>query len=88
VIDALTVEDLVYIHRVLADLDGTSHGIRDVAGVRAAVEAPFATCGGEDLYPDLEDKAAAIGHAVTANHPFVDGNKRVGHAAMVMIASG
>jgi death on curing protein len=40
------------------------------------------TFGGEDLYPTLVEKAAALGYSLIANHPFVDGNKRTGHAAM------
>ena len=34
------------------------------------------------MYPDLASKAAALGHSLIQNHPFVDGNKRIGHAAM------
>jgi death-on-curing protein len=40
------------------------------------------TFGGEDLYPDLATKAAALGFSLSRNHPFVDGNKRTGHAAL------
>jgi death on curing protein len=40
------------------------------------------TFGGEDLYPSLLEKAAALGFSIIINHPFVDGNKRTGHAAM------
>lgn len=40
------------------------------------------TFGGEDLYPSLVEKAATLGYSLINNHPFVDGNKRVGHAAM------
>ena len=40
------------------------------------------TFGGEDLYPALVEKAAAIGFSLVMNHPFIDGNKRIGHAAM------
>lgn len=43
---------------------------------------PEASFGGDDLYPDLASKAAALGHSLIQNHPFVDGNKRIGHAAM------
>ena len=43
---------------------------------------PEATFGGEELYPDLASKAAALGHSLIQNHPFVDGNKRIGHCAM------
>jgi len=45
------------------------------------VAQPEASFGGEELYPDLASKAAALGHSLIQNHPFVDGNKRVGHAA-------
>ncbi len=41
--------------------------------------------GGEDLYPNLASKTAALGHSLIQNHPFVDGNKRVGHAAMEVL---
>ncbi len=40
------------------------------------------TYGGEDVYPDLPSKAAALAFSLITNHPFVDGNKRIGHAAM------
>jgi death-on-curing protein len=40
------------------------------------------TFGGQDLYPDLATKAAALGFSLIQNHPFLDGNKRVGHAAL------
>jgi death-on-curing protein len=40
------------------------------------------TFGGDDLYPTLEEKVAALGFSLVNNHPFIDGNKRVGHAAM------
>jgi death-on-curing protein len=46
------------------------------------VAQPEASFGGEELYPDLASKAAALGHSLIQNHPFVDGNKRVGHAAV------
>ena len=48
----------------------------------SAVAQPEASFGGEDLYPDLASKAAALGHSLIQNHPFVDGNKRVGHGAI------
>jgi death-on-curing protein len=41
------------------------------------------TAGGEDVYPDLASKAAAPGFSLIRNHSFLDGNKRVGHAALV-----
>jgi death-on-curing protein len=56
--------------------------VRDLAALEAAVAQPRMTFGGHDLYPDLPDKAAALGFSLIQNHPFVDGNKRVGHAAV------
>jgi len=50
--------------------------------LESAVAQPEATFGGEELYPDLASKAAALGHSLIQNHAFVDGNKRIGHAAM------
>lgn len=48
----------------------------------SAVAQPQMAFGGQDLYPTLAQKAAAVGFSLVMNHPFVDGNKRVGHAAM------
>ena len=59
-----------------------SSGLRDRGALESAVAQPEASFGGEDLYPSLASKAAALGHSLIQNHPFVDGNKRVGHAAM------
>ena len=50
--------------------------------LESALAQPQMTFGGEDLYPTLVDKAAALGYALIKNHPFLDGNKRTGHAAM------
>ncbi len=57
-------------------------GIRDRGALESALAQPRMTFGGEDLYPTLVDKAAAIGFSLVMNHPFIDGNKRIGHAAM------
>ncbi len=53
-----------------------------MGALESAVAQPRMTFGGEDLYPDLPSKAAALGFSIIQNHPFVDGNKRVGHAAL------
>lgn len=58
----------------------------DRSALEAAVARPQATFGGEDLYPDIVAKAAALMHSLVMNHPFVDGNKRVGaHAGIVFL---
>jgi death-on-curing protein len=50
--------------------------------LESALAQPRATFGGTDLYPGLIEKAAALGFSLVMGHPFVDGNKRTGHAAM------
>jgi death-on-curing protein len=49
------------------------------------VAMPQMSFDGRDLYPTLAEKAAALGYSLVMNHPFVDGNKRVGHAAMEVV---
>jgi death-on-curing protein len=62
---------------------GGSAGLRDRGALESAVARPQMTFGGEDLYADVPAKAAALMHSLVMNHPFVDGNKRVGaHAAL------
>ncbi len=82
----LSVEQVEELHRIQIELYGGSAGCRDSGGLEAAVARPAMTFGGEDLYPDVAAKAAALMHSLVANHPFVDGNKRVGaHAALVFL---
>ena len=78
----LTVDHVLVIHRYLIDTSGGSTGLRDRGLLESAVAQPALTFGGHDLYPSLVEKAGAIGHALIANHPFVDGNKRIGHASI------
>jgi death on curing protein len=61
---------------------GGAAGLRDLAALESAIAQPRMTFGGQDLYPSLTEKAAALCFSLVSNHPFVDGNKRVGHAAM------
>ena len=64
---------------------GGSHGIRDEGLMESAIARPYQTFGGEDLYPTVFEKAAAIVESIIINHPFVDGNKRTGYLAMLAI---
>ena len=59
-----------------------SQAIRDLSGLTSAVAQPRVTFEGRDLYPSLEEKAGALCFSLILNHPFLDGNKRLGHAAM------
>jgi len=78
----LSVQEVISLHSLLIAQSGGSSGLRDRGALESAVAQPEASFGGQDLYPDLASKAAALGHSLIQNHPFVDGNKRVGHAAM------
>lgn len=78
----LSLGEIVELHRRLLEATGGAPGIRDAGALDSAIAQPKATFGGVDLYPTLVEKAAALCFSLVRNHPFVDGNKRVGHAAM------
>lgn len=74
----LSVEQVLHLHRLQIERFGGPAGLRDRGALEAAVARSQMTFGGEDLYPDIEAKAAALLHSLVMNHPFVDGNKRTG----------
>jgi death-on-curing protein len=78
----LTLGEVVDLHRRLLQATGGAPGIRDFAALESAIARPRAAFGGVDLYPTMVEKAAALALSLVQGHPFVDGNKRVGHAAM------
>lgn len=78
----LTVVEVVALHERIIETSGGRLGLRYPAGLESAIAQPQATFEGVDLYPTLVSKAGALGYSLIMNHPFVDGNKRVGHAAM------
>lgn len=78
----LTLPELIDLHRRLIVDTGGGEGVRDLHGLESATAQPRASFGGQELYPTLTEKAAAICYSLVMNHPFFDGNKRVGHAAM------
>jgi death-on-curing protein len=80
----LTAEQVLFIHARLITETGGSHGVRDVGLLASAVARAQATFAGEELYPDVFIKAAALMHSLIHNHPFVDGNKRTGIAAAAL----
>ena len=83
----LTKEQIMMLHRTLIAESGGSAEIRDEGLLDSAINAPFQTFGGEELYPSLLDKASRLGYGLIKNHPFVDGNKRTGtHTMLVFLA--
>lgn len=71
-----------YLHNLLIDEFGGSKGIRDLGSLEAALNRPFATFDGQDLYPTVVEKATAIFESIIINHPFMDGNKRTAYALL------
>jgi death on curing protein len=80
----LTIDELLVIHRDQVERYGGSHGLRDIGLLQSAAAMPFSTFGGEFLHRDLAEMAAAYLFHIVSNHPFVDGNKRVGAVAAVV----
>jgi death on curing protein len=78
----LGLGEVVALHRRIVQATGGAPGIRDLGALDSAIAQPRATFGGVDLYPTLVEKAAALCFSLVQNHPFVDGNKRIGHAAL------
>jgi death on curing protein len=78
----LSVNDVLALYRRVMAQSGGLAGVRSFATLESAVLQPRATFDGAELYPSLSEKAAILAYLLIQNHPFVDGNKRVGHAAM------
>jgi len=80
----LTLDELLAIHVDQVARYGGSHGLRDMGLLRSAAAMPASTFGDEYLHPDIASMAAAYLFHIVSNHPFVDGNKRVGAVAAVV----
>lgn len=78
----LNLEEVLALHRMVIAQSGGINGTRDIHALESSIAQPRMTFGGEDLYPTLVEKAAALGFSLISNHAFLDGNKRIGHAAM------
>ena len=78
----LVMEEVVRIHDAILFASGGLNGIRDKGGLESALAQPQMEMFGEQLYPTIAEKAAILGFSLISNHPFLDGNKRIGHAAM------
>jgi len=79
----LSTDTVIAMHRIIAERTGGSPELRDIALLESALSSPFQTFGCEQLYPTLIEKAAMLGYGLICNHPFVDGNKRIGMLAML-----
>ena len=83
----LSKEQILMLHSQLIEEYGGSDGVRDYNLFNSALENPFQSFGGEELYPTLQAKAARLGYGLIKNHCMIDGNKRIGtHAMLVFLA--
>lgn len=80
----LTKEQIVHLHSQLIEKTGGVSGIRDDRMLESAINAPFQTFTGNDVYPTILEKAARLGYGIVKNHAFIDGNKRIGTHAMLV----
>ena len=79
-------EQVIKLHSSLIAKTGGIDGIRDEKLLDSALQMPFQTFGGNNLYPDVLDKASQLCYSLIENHPFVDGNKRIGvHLALLFL---
>ena len=82
----LSKEQVIELHRQLIDETGGSHGLRDVELFDSAYNAPFQRFDDQDLFPTIQQKSARLAFGLIKNHPFVDGNKRIGaHVMLIML---
>lgn len=83
----LTKEQILMLHSQLIESTGGCDGIRDDGLLDSALENPFQSFGGEELYPSVQAKAARLCYGLVKNHAMLDGNKRIGvHAMLVFLA--
>lgn len=80
-----TVEDVLLLHQKLIERTGGAAGVRDLGLVESALARAYAAFGGVEAHTTIIDKAAAVGCGLMQNHGFVDGNKRIGVTALLLI---
>jgi death-on-curing protein len=78
----LSLAEVLTLHRYVIAQTGGAEAVLDLRSLESALAQPRASFGGRDLHSTVAEKAAALCYSLIQNHPFLDGNKRVGHAAM------
>lgn len=81
----ISKELVLNLNKIIAESSGGSSGIRDEKLLLSAINRPFQTFDGKDLYPSAIDKSAAIFQSIIINHPFIDGNKRMAYAFLRLL---
>ena len=80
----LDIPTILELHKIICEKTGGDPNVRDMGLLESALASPFQSFGGDDLYPTLKEKGARLGFSLIANHPFVDGNKRIGILALIL----
>lgn len=80
----LTLKEVLLLYDEIVKQTGGDYGIRDLGLLESALAQSKATFNGKELYPSLINKACVLCFSIINNHPFIDGNKRIGHAVMEM----
>lgn len=80
----LTKDNILTLYKIMVYNTGGTIGIRDTSLLESALNAPFQTFGDEELYPSIIEKASRLCYGLIKNHPFIDGNKRIGVYAMLV----
>ncbi len=80
----LTTDEIIALHEKLIEKTGGSHGLRERSLLESAVYSAISSFGDTEVYPTVEEKAARLMFALTSNHAFLDGNKRIGVFTMLM----
>ena len=81
----LNTDQIIRLHKELLDATGGLDGLRDATMLDSALSVAFQTFGGVELYPSVAAKIARIAYGLVCNHPFVDGNKRIGTYVMMIL---
>lgn len=75
----IDAKEVLAIHKLLVDRFGGTTGVRDLSALESALQRPFQTLDSEPVYSDVLEQAAALIESILVNHPFLDGNKRIGY---------
>ena len=78
-----TRDNVMTVYEILTKTTGGTVGVRDEGLLLSAIESPYQTFGGIELFPTTLEKAVRLGYGLVANHPFIDGNKRIGILVML-----
>ena len=81
----ISFQEVIVIHSILIEKFGGKQGIRDKNALESALNRPYQTFEGKDLYPSIIEKVAALLESLIKNHPFNDGNKRIGYSISRLI---